>query len=106
MRETNPPETPVAETIERFAITGRVQGVFYRKWAQATAKGLGLRGYVRNMRDGSVEAVLAGPQERLDAFAEAAHAGPPDADVEQVTRSAAVKGDLPGSDGVTIEDDG
>lgn len=96
----------MSETIERLSITGRVQGVFYRKWAQATARGLGLRGLVRNMADGSVEAVLAGPKERLDAFAEAALAGPPDARVEQVKRSTATKGDLPEGEGVKIADDG
>jgi acylphosphatase len=96
----------MTETIERISITGRVQGVFYRKWAQATAQGLGLRGFVRNMPDGSVEAVLAGRQERLDAFAEAALAGPPQAEVERVARAAAKAGDLPDGDGVEIADDG
>lgn len=96
----------MTESIERFRIAGLVQGVFYRKWAQATATGLGLRGHVRNMADGSVEAVLAGPKERLDGFAEAALAGPPKAEVEDVKRSAAKQGDLPDSDGVEIADDG
>ena len=58
----------MADAVERFSIIGRVQGVSYRRWAQANAKGLGLRGLVRNMDDGSVEAVLAGAAERLDAF--------------------------------------
>lgn len=96
----------MSETIERIAITGRVQGVFYRKWAQATAEGLGLRGVVRNMADGSVEAVLAGPAERLDAFAEACRAGPPEAAVESVEPSPAKAADLPDGDGVEIAEDG
>lgn len=96
----------MVDAVERFSITGRVQGVFYRKWAQANAKGLGLRGYVRNMADGSVEAVLAGPKERLDAFVEAALAGPPDARVDGVKRSQADEGDLPDDDGVEIAADG
>lgn len=96
----------MADAIERFSITGRVQGVFYRKWAQANAKGLGLRGYVRNMADGSVECVLAGPKDRLDAFAEAALAGPPDARVDGVKRSPASEDDLPKGDGVEIAADG
>lgn len=96
----------MSATIERFQITGLVQGVFYRKWAQATAEGLGLRGFVRNMGDGSVEAVLAGPKDRLDAFAEACRAGPPDAVVERVERAAAGEGDLPDGDGVEIVEDG
>ncbi len=96
----------MTETIERFSITGRVQGVFYRKWAQANAEGLGLRGFVRNMSDGSVEAVLAGPKERLDAFAAAAFAGPPNAQVDEVERSSAKASGLPQNDGVEIADDG
>ncbi|RXF74944.1 acylphosphatase [Hansschlegelia zhihuaiae] len=96
----------MSDTVERFRVTGLVQGVFYRKWAQANAEGLGLRGFVRNMGDGSVEAVLAGPKERLDAFAEACLAGPPNAKVEKVTRSAADEDDLPKRDGVEIADDG
>jgi acylphosphatase len=96
----------MSETVERIAVTGRVQGVFYRKWAQSTARSLGLRGFVRNMRDGSVEAVLAGPAERLEAFAEACRAGPPEARVERVERSAAEASDLPPGDGVEIADDG
>ncbi|MDR4305279.1 acylphosphatase [Chelatococcus sambhunathii] len=96
----------MSEAIERILVTGRVQGVFYRKWAQATAAGLGLRGYVRNMSDGSVEALLAGPQERLDGFAEACRAGPPDARVERVERVAAEAAELPAGQGVEIADDG
>ncbi len=42
-------------------IEGRVQGVGYRLWTQRTAVSLGLTGYVRNRRDGSVEAVFRGP---------------------------------------------
>jgi acylphosphatase len=96
----------MSETVERFRVTGLVQGVFYRKWAQAAAEGLGLRGFVRNMADGSVEAMLAGPKERLDAFAEACLAGPPKAKVERVERSPAGEGDLPQGEGVEIADDG
>jgi acylphosphatase len=96
----------MADVVERFSITGRVQGVSYRRWAQANAKGLGLRGYVRNMADGPVEAVLAGDAERLDAFAEAALAGPPGAQVDEVKRSPANKTDLSPGDGVEIADDG
>ena len=94
------------DSVERIRIAGRVQGVFYRKWAQATATGLGLRGYVRNRTDGSVEALLAGPKDRLDAFAEAAFAGPPKARVDEVTRTPADGVDLPEGEGVEIAEDG
>ena len=42
-------------------IEGRVQGVYFRAWTYETAQSLGLDGTVRNMTDGSVEAVFAGP---------------------------------------------
>lgn len=95
----------MTEATERVRITGVVQGVFYRKWAQANAVGLGLRGYVRNMADGSVEAVLSGPKERLDAFAEACRAGPPAAEVEAIDRKPAADAGLP-ERGVEIWRDG
>src|SRR4051812_7888462 len=43
------------------SIKGRVQGVYFRAWAQYQAELRGLEGWVRNRRDGSVEAVFAGP---------------------------------------------
>jgi len=49
---------------------GRVQGVFFRANAQRIAKELGLRGWVRNCLDGSVEAVVEGPQPQVRSLIE------------------------------------
>lgn len=69
-----------------IVVTGRVQGVGYRAWARDTAEALGLRGVVRNRSDGSVQAIVAGPEDRITAFAEACRAGPQAAAVESVRR--------------------
>ncbi len=95
----------MTEAVERIEITGRVQGVAYRKWAQDKARSLGLRGFVRNRSDGSVEAVMAGPQAGVDAFAEACRDGPGPARVSSVRRSAADASDVAGNDGVHVADD-
>ena len=73
-----------AETL-RLRITGQVQGVGYRLWATRTAASLGLRGWVRNRRDGSVEALVIGRPEDVAAMVEAAHKGPPGARVVELT---------------------
>lgn len=70
-------------------IRGRVQGVWYRGWTVDEAEQRGLRGWVRNRRDGSVEAVLCGPRVVVDEMIEAFWSGPPAARVESVDRSPA-----------------
>ena len=50
----------MAEASRRLRIHGRVQGVFYRAWSRETATALGLRGWVRNRADGTVEMLVAG----------------------------------------------
>jgi acylphosphatase len=57
-------------------ITGRVQGVGYRAWAIETAARLGLRGWVRNRSDGSVEALVTGEDDRVTAMIEGCRTGP------------------------------
>ena len=66
-------------------IEGRVQGVYYRAWTKRTARGLSLDGWVRNGRDGSVEAVFSGPTEHVDEMLRRCVDGPPDAEVTKVT---------------------
>jgi len=75
----------MAEQTVRLRITGRVQGVGYRLWATRTAASLGLRGWVRNARDGSVEALATGAPEAVAAFVEACRQGPAGARVTAVT---------------------
>ena len=66
-------------------ITGEVQGVGYRLWARRTATALGLRGWVRNRSDGTVEALVMGVPERVSAMIEACWRGPRAARVSEVT---------------------
>ena len=70
-------------------ITGRVQGVGYRAWATRTAARLGLRGWVRNRGDGSVEALVIGEEDRVAAMIEACREGPFAAGVSEVLVSDA-----------------
>jgi acylphosphatase len=74
-----------ANIIVRHAvIRGRVQGVGFRAWTECTALAHGLDGWVRNRRDGSVEAVFAGPPSRVTAMIEACEKGPSGARVDSV----------------------
>jgi acylphosphatase len=73
----------------RLIVTGGVQGVGYRIWASRTATRLGLRGWVRNRDDGSVEALVTGARREVAAMIEACWSGPPAARVAQVTATPA-----------------
>lgn len=68
----------------RLRISGRVQGVFYRANARDRARRLGLDGWVRNCRDGTVEAVAAGPRDAVQRFIDWCHEGSPSARVQGV----------------------
>ncbi|HDH53439.1 MAG TPA: acylphosphatase [Nitrospirae bacterium] len=65
-------------------ISGFVQGVFYRANTCDTAMRLGLKGWVRNLPDGSVEAVFEGPVEKLKQAVAWCHQGPPGARVTKI----------------------
>ncbi|OIW12117.1 hypothetical protein TanjilG_31224 [Lupinus angustifolius] len=58
---------------------GRVQGVFYRNWTVDNAKQLGLKGWVRNRRDGSVEALFSGSPDVVQEMVQRCRHGPPEA---------------------------
>jgi acylphosphatase len=68
-------------------IRGKVQGVSYRESARIEALRLGLTGWVRNLPDSSVEAVVEGPVEALEAFVTWCHRGPTLARVSGVERT-------------------
>ena len=70
-------------------IHGRVQGVWFRAWTQENATRRGLRGWVRNRDDGSVEALLCGPLAAVDEMIEACHRGPKSARVERIDQTPA-----------------
>ncbi len=76
-------------------VSGRVQGVGYRAWVHGRAIGHGLRGWVRNEPDGSVTALLAGPEPAVEEMLEAMQRGPRAARVDAMTRSAAGAETLP-----------
>ena len=65
-------------------VSGQVQGVFFRATTEATARRLGLTGWVRNLRDGRVELVACGEEARLKELEQWLWQGPPRARVERV----------------------
>lgn len=69
---------------QRIIVRGRVQGVGYRDWARREALELGLSGWVRNRRDGSVEILAAGDAAGLAALADRCRTGPCGARVDAV----------------------
>jgi len=82
-------ETGATPRALRLLVRGFVQGVGYRWSLVREAERLGLRGWVRNRRDGSVEALAAGPQPALRQLVAWARRGPPAALVQQVDEQPA-----------------
>jgi len=73
----------------RLRISGAVQGVGFRMYMMRKARELGVAGWVRNRSDGSVEAVVQGPAEAVEAIIAWARRGPPSACVNDVRVSEA-----------------
>ena len=76
----------MARRAESLRVRGRVQGVGYRWWTVRTASDLGLEGWVRNRRDGTVEILAIGEAAAIDALQESCRQGPTAAVVLAVER--------------------
>ena len=72
------------KSAKRWLISGDVQGVGFRYFAQRKAAALGLAGWARNLSDGRVEVYAAGAADALNELAAALHTGPPMAHVRKV----------------------
>jgi len=77
----------MSDVTKRVIIGGKVQGVWFRAWTVEQAIRLGLRGWVRNRKDGRVEALVAGPEPIVDELIHLFHRGPPMAKVDSVEAS-------------------
>ncbi len=68
----------------RIIVTGKVQGVFFRQALKVMAKKNDVFGWVKNLENGRVEAVLEGDEEKINRLVEWSHGGPANARVEDV----------------------
>ncbi|MCW5629567.1 MAG: acylphosphatase [Rhodoferax sp.] len=77
------------ETVcQHLFISGHVQGVYFRASLESTARTLQLAGWVRNRRDGRVEAMVQGPAAAVESLVQWCHQGPPAARVDAVQATA------------------
>lgn len=82
-------------TVHRcVVIRGRVQGVGYRAWTEVTALERGIEGWVRNRRDGSVEALFSGPEDDVAAMIAECRRGPPGAWVDAIDQREAAPNEV------------
>ena len=84
----------MSRAIIQVMITGRVQGVGYRVWVEYQAVASGLEGWVRNRKDGSVEALFAGNAKVVAERVALCRHGPPGARVTAVTNETASEAHL------------
>lgn len=89
-------EAAEASIAIRVVIDGRVQGVGFRYWVKAEARRRGLDGWVRNLTDGTVEALFAGPFDAVHAMIEVCRQGPP---LARVTAVRTFSADPPAGEG-------
>lgn len=82
------------EVIRCVIVRGRVQGVGFRAWTEVMALERGVEGWVRNRRDGSVEALFAGSEEVVLTIIEICREGPPGARVVDVDQRDGTREEL------------
>src|SRR5690606_17833506 len=99
-RETSAMSQPPISQTRHVLIRGEVQGVGYRAWAQHQAQLHGIKGWVRNRRDGAVEALLAGDEQALAIMLKTMAEGPRGAQVSSIEE---VAGEDPGHTGKGFE---
>jgi acylphosphatase len=83
-RLVSKPSVREEKNARRYYVSGTVQGVGYRYFAERAAAQLGIRGYVRNLRDGRVEVYAIGPADSLASLRDRLEHGPIGASVEKV----------------------
>jgi acylphosphatase len=79
----------MSSAIRQVTITGRVQGVGYRAWVEHRAVAHGLEGWVRNRRDGSVEALFAGAADVVADMVASCRRGPSSARIDHIREAPA-----------------
>ncbi len=79
----------MCDAVFRVRVTGLVQGVWFRAWTQSEAVRLELSGWVRNEADGSVCALVAGPEEKVGEMLRLLWSGPASARVDSVVTEQA-----------------
>ena len=75
----------MAQAAKHVRVTGRVQGVFFRAWAQGQARALGISGWIRNCPDGSVEAHLDGEEDCVARMVQRMSRGPANAQIDEIS---------------------
>jgi len=84
----------VSMAIRHVIVRGRVQGVGYRAWTEYTAERRVIEGWVRNRRDGSVEALFAGEMAKVREMIDLCRQGPPGARVDAIEEREATPAEL------------
>ena len=82
------------DVMVHVVIRGRVQGVGYRAWTDDEARERGIAGWVRNRRDGSVEALFAGTEADVRAMIDVCRRGPPGARIDAIDQRTGTADEL------------